>query len=133
MKSFLVTLISLAIISICQAAEPKLHTHITRGDDKIVYSGGKEGLRAILLSFLKLNSNEPVSIFSAIHKEVGAKDQQTDLEMKSRTHSFEVVNGFHRFTVLPDDPKDKVFAITADQSLEVAVRQFVDSLYKLAK
>lgn len=132
-KSSILMLLSSVILGICQAEEPRFQTHITRGDDQIAYSGGKEGLRTILIAFLKVSSVDPVKIRSGFQKEVRAKDQELTLEMKSRTHSFEIVNGYHRFTVLPDDPKDKVFAIIADASYEGAVNRFVDSLYKLAK
>lgn len=133
MKKILVTLISLTIAGICQAAEPQLRTFITRGDDKIVYSGGKEGLRAILLSFLKVESDNPIKIHSEMNRTVVVKEQQMNLGMKSQTHSFEVINGYHRFTVLPEDPGEEVYAITADESFEGAVIQFIDSLYKFAE
>ena len=133
MKSILMTLVLIALLSICQAAEPQLHTFIKRGDDKIEYSGGKNGLRAILLSFLKIKSENEIRIHSELNKAVAVKGKHIDFEIKSRTYSFEVINGYHRFTVLPDDPEEEIYAITANESFEGAVAEFVESLYKMTK
>ncbi|MCU0750664.1 MAG: hypothetical protein MUF13_14070 [Akkermansiaceae bacterium] len=75
---------------------------------------------------------KPIRIHSEIEKTTAANGQTMAVGLKSRTYSFEVVNGYHRFTVIPEDPKDKVFAITATPSMEEAVLKFVDTLYDLA-
>lgn len=129
MKSILVLLLSLSFLSIGSAAEAHVRTFIVRGEDEITYSGGKEGLRSILISFLKIKSENPIKIHCERNTAVVIKDQKMDFGIKSRNHSYEVVNGFHRFTVLPEDSKDKSYAIIANQSLEVAVTKFIDSLY----
>ena len=118
---------------VCQAAKPSMQIYIVRGNDKIVYSGSKQGLRVILLSFLKVKSKDVIRIHTELKSEAAVKGAQLNLTSKSRTHSFEVINGYYRFTVLPDEPEEKVYAITANKSFEGAIAEFVDSLYMITQ